>query len=256
MRIALISDIHGMDMAFAAVVEDMQRQRVDQLICLGDVATLGPQPGAVIARLQTLACPCIMGNHEELLFDEQLLHTATSVPMVRESLEWCVQQLTASELAFLQSFQPVLTVPLDTSASLLCFHGSPQSNLDILLATTPAEAVDALLAGTTATVLAGGHTHIQMLRQHKGLMLVNPGSVGRPFAALAYQGTPRLLPWAEYAIVHWHQGALSVGLRRVPLDLDTLTRTIMASTLPMRAWLARQYAGSGHGLAGNRPAGL
>ncbi len=39
MRIALISDIHGMDVAFEAVLADMQRQPVDQIICLGDVAT-------------------------------------------------------------------------------------------------------------------------------------------------------------------------------------------------------------------------
>lgn len=182
-----------------------------------------------------------IGNHEELLWDGALLRASTSVPMVRESLDWCVRQLTAADVAYMRAFPPVLTVPLSPTATLLCFHGSPRSNLDVLLATTPAAELDVLLAGDTATVMAGGHTHIQMLRQHQGLWLVNPGSVGKPFAELPYQGAPRLLPWAEYAIVQEHRGALGVELHRVPLDLDVLTRTILASALPMRAWLARQY---------------
>ena len=93
--------------------------------------------------------------------------------------------------------------------------------------------------------MAGGHTHVQMLRQHKGLWLVNPGSVGKPSAEMPCQGTPRLLPWAEYAIVHERHGVLGVELHWVPLDLDALTQTILASDLPMRDWLARQYACNG-----------
>jgi predicted phosphodiesterase len=242
MRIALISDIHGMYVALEAVLADIQRQHVDQIICLGDVATLGPQPCEVIARLKALDCPCVMGNHEAFLLDGDLIYTSTSVPMVIESVDWCARQLATTEVEYVRSLQPVITVSLDSTATLLCFHGSPKSNIDIMLATTPAAELDTLLAGATATVMAGGHTHIQMLRQHKGLLLVNPGSVGKPFAEMPYQGTPQLLPWAEYAIVHGRHGRVGVELRRVPMDLDALKQTILASTLPMREWLARQYA--------------
>lgn len=51
---------------------------------------------------------------------------------------------------------------------------------------------------------------IRDLEMAQGLMLVNPGSVGRPFAELPYQDVPRLLPWAEYAVVHWQHGTLGV----------------------------------------------
>ena len=49
--------------------------------------------------------------------------------------------------------------------------------------------------------MAGGHTHLQMVRQHRGTLLVNPGSLGLPFESYAQGGPPKILPHAEYAIV-------------------------------------------------------
>jgi len=41
MRVALLSDIDGNDVALRAVLADIRRHGVDQIVCLGDVATLG-----------------------------------------------------------------------------------------------------------------------------------------------------------------------------------------------------------------------
>ena len=60
MRIAIISDIHGNMVALSAVLEDIKAKNVDKILCLGDVATLGPEPNAVIKMLKKLGCPCIM----------------------------------------------------------------------------------------------------------------------------------------------------------------------------------------------------
>ena len=50
-RWAFISDLHGNLVALERVLADLQHQAVDQLVCLGDVATLGPQPREVLSRL-------------------------------------------------------------------------------------------------------------------------------------------------------------------------------------------------------------
>ncbi len=42
-----------------------------------------------------------------------------------------------------------------------------------------------MIGGHDAAIIAGGHTHIRMLRAHRGREIVNPGSVG-----LAYQFFP------------------------------------------------------------------
>jgi predicted phosphodiesterase len=69
------------------------------------------------------------------------------------------------------------------------------------LASTPPAALDAMLAGTTATIPAGGHTHIQMLRQHYGRLLVNPGSVGLALKDYAGGRILTILSYAEYAMM-------------------------------------------------------
>jgi predicted phosphodiesterase len=71
MRIAIISDMHGNDVAFEAVEADIQRQRIDQIVCLGDAIQGGPQSAAVVRRLRKLACPVVMGNADAWLISGQ-----------------------------------------------------------------------------------------------------------------------------------------------------------------------------------------
>jgi putative phosphoesterase len=242
MRIAVISDIHGNQVALQAVLANIQRVGVDQLVCLGDVATLGPDPRAVIHTLRELQCPCVLGNHDAFLLDPALLLTYTTAPVIHAAVDWCHEQLTADELTFLRGFRPTIELVIDDLSSLLCFHGSPRSHMDTLLATTPVDALDRLIAGYEAAVLLGGHTHIQMLRQHRGKLIVNPGSVGMPFKEFVTAGAPTLLLHAEYALVEMSDGALSIELRRLPLRKSDLAAAVAASDTPLRDMLLEQYA--------------
>jgi hypothetical protein len=97
-RIALISDIHADEAALRAVLADIRRTGVDQVICLGDVATLGPRPNAVIEILGELGCRCIMGNHDEFLLDAELVHTYSGAPQVVASIDWTRCRLSRIEL--------------------------------------------------------------------------------------------------------------------------------------------------------------
>lgn len=232
MRIALISDIHGNLVSFEAVLSDIRREGVDQIVCLGDVATLGPRPREVIQLLQDLNCPCIMGNHDQYLLQPSVLFEYMDASWFVESIAWCAEQLQPEDFQFLSTFQPVLEINLDDSQNLLCFHGSPKSNTDIILAMTPPTNVDELLNGHRAAVMAGGHTHMQMMRQHKGIMLTNAGSVGMPFEQALFVHAPRYLPWAEYAIVSCRQGVIGVDLRRVPVDIEAVRLPATSSGLP------------------------
>ncbi|MEM7801833.1 MAG: metallophosphoesterase family protein [Chloroflexota bacterium] len=50
MRIAFISDLHGNLIALQAVLADIEASNVDQIICLGDIASLGPDPSDVVSQ--------------------------------------------------------------------------------------------------------------------------------------------------------------------------------------------------------------
>lgn len=245
MRIALISDIHGNHLALEAVLADARRREVDRIACLGDVATLGPEPRKVLATLRTLGCPCIVGNHDEFLIEPESVARYTQVPVITEAIAWCRAQLRDEDFEFLQTFVPQHEIALDAERSLLLFHGSPLSNTCDMLTTTAADALEAMLGTRRAAVMAGGHTHIQMLRQHRGILVVNPGSVGMPFREYVSGARPDIMPYAEYAIVDAGGAEIGVELRRVPLDVEQLraaTRRWQNPPLLLRDDMLLQYA--------------
>jgi putative phosphoesterase len=244
MRVALISDIHGNEVALRAVLQSIERAGVDQIVCLGDVATLGPRPGFVLDELRRLGCPCILGNHDDFLVDAQLIHQYTEAPVIKEAVDWCREQLAVADLEFVRTFRTELSIDLDAHNKLLLFHGSPRSHMEDMLATTPADELDTFLDGRRATVMAGGHTHIQMLRQHRGILLVNPGSVGLAFREYVAGKAPTLMLHAEYAIVAAEHGEVNVVLHRVPLDTEALAAGIAPTDNPLREMLLAQYASS------------
>jgi predicted phosphodiesterase len=241
MRIALISDLHGNMVSLEAVLADIDRRGVDEIICLGDVATLGPRPHDVLEELDRRGCRCILGNHDAFMLDDALIRSYTEVPIVVDAVDWCRDQLGYDEIAFIDRFHASIRVPLGPDTDALFFHGSPRSHMEDLLATTDAAELDVALGEHRATVMAGGQTHIQMLRQHRGMLLVNPGSVGMPFREFANGCAPRILPHAEYAVVEADRDGVEVHLRRVGVDKHQLYEEAKACASPICRALEQQY---------------
>lgn len=247
MRIALISDIHGNAVSLQHVLDDIEKQDVDQIAFLGDLATLGPSPRAVIEMVESLGCICIMGNHDEFLLKRNLICQYNPAPLIVDEVSWCRAQLCRDDLAFLSTFERSKRIQLSDSVELLLFHGSPHCHMDILLEDTDDDDVAELLGSETATIMAGGHTHLQMLRAFRGNTLLNPGSVGHPFVEFANGGVPKLKACAEYAVISAESSPdsddpFSIELHTVPLDRYELHKAAAAVNNPMRTWLMSEYS--------------
>ncbi len=239
-RIALVSDIHANEIALEAVLADADRLGVDAIACLGDVATLGPKPHEVLQRLRERCAWFILGNHDEYMFVDEVDGSHVADPGVRSAVTWCRAALSPDEVAFLRSFERSVDVDLG-AARLSLFHGSPRSNEEDVLAETAEATLDALLGAVDATVMAGGHTHVPMVRRHRDRFVVNPGSVGLPFQRYVGGGPPRILAAAEYAIVEARGADVSATLRRVPLERAALAAAARAWSEPLGGYLVGQY---------------
>jgi predicted phosphodiesterase len=242
MHIALISDIHGNLLALETVLRELAQEPIEQIICLGDVAALGPQPHEVIDRLRQLDCPVILGNTDAWLLMPPGAKTSDS-EILGDITSWCREQLTLQDRNYLQTFAPLLDLPLDGGSRLLCYHGSPYSFDDVIAATTPDTDVQTMLAGYSATIFVGGHTHIQMMRRYQDAHLVNVGSIGLPGVNA---GSPTLpmnhhVHWAEYGVLTVEQGHLSIDLRRTSLDIATLLETGKDSGMPYLEWWIQKW---------------
>lgn len=236
MRLAVISDLHGNLAALEAVLADADRRGADEYLCLGDVAATGPQPHEVVARIRALGCPVVMGNTDAWLLDPPEADFGRSE--LRDIDRWCARQLTDEDRQSMRAYQPTVALERE-GVRLLGVHGSPRSFDEQTLPTTPGEQLDEMHAGVRTDVVLSGHTHQTMVRRHRALLLVNPGSVG-----MAYDQAPRpyatMNPlWAEYAVLICERGALGIELLRVPLERERIVAPALTGTMPhAQEWAA------------------
>ena len=235
MQLGLISDLHGNPLALDAVVAELERARVDRLVCLGDVAP-GPQPRETVRRLQELECPVVLGNWDTWLVSTVPPLPGPDGPKLQDQAHWWSAQLGVPEREYLASLRPQIELELD-GARVLCVHGSPRSLTDDIYPVTPDDEVAAMLGGSRSNVVAAGHTHVQLVRSHNSTLVVNPGSVGLPFHSWPpSNGDVQMSPWAEYAIVTVDDGKIAVELRRTAYDVDSLHEVALSNGMPHAEW--------------------
>jgi predicted phosphodiesterase len=233
MRIALLSDIHGNLIALESVLAELAQDAPDQIVCLGDIVEGGPQPRAVLERLQRLGCPIVMGNTDLRMSSARLDEPRRPDLSPSYAMElWCVDQLASADRAFIRTFPSIIALPLDDDISLLAFHGSPRANTDLIFATTSETELSGMLGASHATILAGGHTHVQLLRRYRDMMIVNPGSVGLPFEQPIPDGPIHRPAWAEYALVTVRRRQVSIELRRTSISIEALSKGVVTSGMP------------------------
>jgi putative phosphoesterase len=239
-----ISDIHGNLVALQATLAALCRLGVDQLICLGDVALFGPNPKEVIALLRDLACSIIMGNTDDWALNPQPFPYRNAETSIYYEIElWGAQQLATDELAFLRTFMPTIRLEIGQT-QVLCYHGSPRSYDEGIFATTPDEELAKIFTCHSPTIALGGHTHTQMVRRYREMLLVNPGSVGAPFTYNQDATEAYYPPWAEYGVIEIGETAqgptLQVHINRTPVDVNALIAAVKTSGMPHAEWyLAR-----------------
>lgn len=246
MRIAVLSDMHGNDFAFEKVEADIQKQDVDQIICLGDAIQGGAQPADVVKRLRRLNCPVVMGNADDWLLTG-IERGKDAIPPERLKKmgairEWSLAQLTEDDKRFISEFQPTITIQLEDDLNLLCFHGSPADYDDVILPTTPEDEFQKFLGAFNKNILAGGHTHTQQVRRCGERFFFNPGSVGFPFNSYQSDGQFHVDAWAEYAILSVENNEVDLQFRRLPYSARDVIEIYRQSGRPFAEDAIAQYS--------------
>ncbi|GMV83001.1 MAG: phosphoesterase [Planctomycetota bacterium] len=82
---AVISDIHGNIEAFVAVLKDIEQQKVDEIVCLGDVVGYGPNPVECLKLVRKVARWSLCGNHDAAMF---MTHAVGFNEMAARAAAW------------------------------------------------------------------------------------------------------------------------------------------------------------------------
>jgi putative phosphoesterase len=219
MRIAALYDIHGNLPALEAVLEDVVRADIDQVVVGGDVIP-GPMPHESLARLLDLAMPTyfIQGNCEVAVLAETAGQETGSLPeQAHAAIRWSAQQLDPEHLRLMASWPKTVRLAVPGLGNVLFCHGTPRNENEVFTRLTSEERLLPILEGLDVAMIVCGHTHMPFDRTIGRIRVVNAGSVGMPF------GQPG---------AYWLALGPDVELRRTPYDLTQAAERIRATRYP------------------------
>jgi predicted phosphodiesterase len=249
MRLGIVADIHGNDVALRAVLNDADRLDVDRWWALGDLVLFGPRPVEVLELLQALpGISMLRGNTDRyVLTGEQPAPHATaadaavSIDLVERyaamaaGIAWTRGVLDQSGLLdVLISLPAQLRLLLAGGATVLGVHASPRADDGPGIEPGIAdEQLWPLLAGSDADIVIGGHTHFAADRLVGGIRALNPGSAG----------LPRTCGTTTWLLLEDGSDGLAVTHRSVPFDVEAVVSDLRRRRHPNAEFIASILTG-------------
>lgn len=231
LKCAILGDIHGNLEALEAVLEDAKEFGVNSYICVGDIVGYNANPAECIDRIRAMDFTCVKGNHDHYCSHDESLDDFH--PLAADVIDWTRHQLSETDISYLEDLKYSRIISgftiVHSTLDMPDKWGYVFDNLE----------ADANFNYQSTSLCFHGHTHIPVVYEKKGRVtkcalgkvsiglgtkyFINVGSVGQP-----RDGNPL----AAYAI--YDMKAKTVELRRVPYDIETVKKKILAAGLPER----------------------
>lgn len=176
MKIAVISDIHANIYALMTVLEDIDSERVDTIVCLGDLVGYGPHPNEVISTIRRRNILCLKGNYDSSVVDNEFSFIREN-PINSFSMPWAVNELREENRIFLDNLPSTISLNV-ANKSILFVHGSPNKINEYLL--QDGENTSEIMSALKEDILLSAHTHIPCAKEFGNKLFINCGSVGKP----------------------------------------------------------------------------
>ena len=219
-RVAVISDVHGNEVALAAVLREVSAEKPDLIVSGGDL-TWGSLPADTYRLVQPLRDSTIFvcGNAERALAEAAVKLREGKGDELTARERWMLDRHSAEMLGFLEAFVEGAVVRVAGLGPVRFCHGSPRSDEELVTFATPEPRMRALMESVAEKVLVSAHTHLQFDREVAGIRSVNPGSVG-----MAYEG--------RSGAAYWAMLGPDVELRHTEYDVEEAVRRYRATDDP------------------------
>lgn len=204
MKTAIISDVHGNYPALEAILQVIDEQHCERIVSLGDVAGYYCMINECIDVFRNRGIINLMGNHDLYLIGESQCPRSMTV---NKCIAYQKGIITKANLDYLTHSTYVFE-----DQQFSARHGGWTDPIDEYVECFNFEAVGCL----ARKVFCSGHTHIQKLQYHDGIVYFNPGSVGQP-----RDGDAR----AAFAILEDGK----VSLHRAKYSIDTIVEAMRSN---------------------------
>ena len=181
MRLAIVSDIHSNLEALESAFEVIDREGVDEIICLGDTVGYGADPNECLRLVRHRCSTILLGNHDAAAVELSVANQFTMNAQL--SAMWTFGVLFEEHKAFLRGLPQIQ--PRD---DILLSHASPFEPQDWHYVISDFDVREAFQAFTERICFIG-HSHIPVIFSERGKtsaigpsgrFIINVGSVGQP----------------------------------------------------------------------------
>ncbi len=218
MKIAVISDIHGNYKAYEACMEYLDKHPVEVLFFLGDYITDSPYPEKLLSlfygTLKERRCFYVRGNREEYLLAHRKGEQEWKKSSGTGTLLYTSEHLTDEDLEFFEHCGRTIRPDLKGIPETTLCHGIPEDTRGNL-GEQPGLLEEALRQAGTGW-LFGGHSHKQEIREGRGGVYINPGSLG-----IAIDGIGKR---AQFAIAETDGRKYRHEFVSIPYDVEGLLK--------------------------------
>jgi predicted phosphodiesterase len=196
-RVALLSDIHGMLPSLDQALDEILTDPPDEIIVAGDFVG-GPQSHEVIARLRALNAHFILGNGEVRILQmyNRDAPEAWWTHRQYDLTKWVFQHLTEDDFQFIASLPEQRSLQFGDADPIRVVHGTPWSVVQLMYPDEDPDLLAEALAFIDEKILVLGHIHQPGIYYMDGKLAVNPGALannlnGKPqvsYATLTWEG--------------------------------------------------------------------
>lgn len=234
MKIAIITDIHGNSPALQAVLEEIDDQKIEKIVCLGDIVGIGPDTNEVI---ELLICRSnidyVLGNH-----DRAVIAAFNNEPPPsghfneRGHHQWIAEQIKPEYIDFINRFPMSLTYEV-MGNKILFVHYHLKDNDFIPIEKEPSvEKLEQLYDKSNYVLVCFGHHHIVHEFKSQRRQYFNPGSLG------CYQK-----PLARYGILEVNKESINIQLREVPYNNKEFLKSYKKLQVPESDFILKVFHG-------------
>lgn len=226
----VIGDVHSNYEALTAVVNELREERVDKILCTGDIIGYAAEPIQCIDLIRELDCVVVAGNHDYAAvgkFPAGYFHADA-----RNAIIWTAKQLTPGYTEFLKTLP--LVVELDGITLVHASLNHPEF-FDYITSGVEAQLNFDILK---TQICFYGHSHVPLaIFYDKGNIHVDKGgvfdlqNVDRVLVNVGSVGQPR--DWdirASYAIYDTNRKL--VQIKRVKYNIRNAVDKIYKAGLP------------------------
>ena len=186
MKIAIISDIHGNLEALKATLKDIEKRKVDKIICLGDTIAKGIHPKECLDLIKE-NCEIVLQGNCDAHFSMEHEHIDKMPEQEQKRIKWNQSLINKEDREYLLKLPFCYEFYMSGSLVRL-FHATPTVNNKAILNVDSIETKYQMflpskntVSQMKADVVIYGHIHHPYMDKIYNKTLINVGSVGNSF---------------------------------------------------------------------------